>query len=158
MLRKYDYRRTLPHLQKDNRPVFVSFNTLRRWTLPEAARDIVLECCLYQNGRMARIHAVVVMPEHVHLILTPKVDGAEGPYSVLEIMQNVKSVAAHRVNQLLKRKGGVWLRESFDHVLRSSERLDETIEYVRQNPVRRGLCSTPEEYRWLWVNPEECHW
>ncbi len=117
----------------------------------------MLECCLYQNEKMARIHAAVVMPEHVHLIVTPKLDGAGGPYAVLEIMQNIKSISAHRVNRLLKRKGGVWLRESFDHVLRSSEKLEERIEYVRQNPVRRGLCNAPEEYRWLWVNPELFH-
>ena len=158
MIRKYDYRRTLPHLQKDNRPVFVSFNTLRKWVLPEAARDVVLECCVYQNGRMALMHAVVVMPEHVHLIFTPLQDGTSSPYSVMEIMQNIKSVSARRVNVVLKRKGSVWLRESFDHVLRSGDKLDEKVEYLRQNPVRRGLCDTPERYRWLWVSPEAVEW
>jgi REP element-mobilizing transposase RayT len=158
MIRKYDYRRTLPHLQKDNRPVFLSFNTIRRWMLPEAARDIVLDCCLFPNGKMARIHVVVVMPEHVHVILTPLPEKNEGPFSLPEITQSIKGVSAHRVNRLLKRQGPVWLEESFDHVLRSSESLEEKVEYIRQNPVRRGLCKAPEEYRWLWVNPEEFDW
>ena len=158
MKRKYDYRRTLPHLQKDSRPVFVSFNAFRRWTLPGDARDIALNCCLFPNRKMAGIHVAVVMPEHVHLVLTPLQDGNEGPFSLPEITQSIKSVSAHRINRLLKRSGPVWLEESFDHVLRSSESLAEKVEYVRQNPVRRGLCKAPEEYRWLWVNPERFDW
>jgi hypothetical protein len=38
-------------------------------------------------------------------------------------------------------------------VLRSDESLKEKCEYIRQNPVRRGLVKRPEDYRWLWVNP-----
>lgn len=158
MMRKYDYRRTLPHVQKDNRPVFISFNTIRRWTLPDVARDIVLDCCLYQHGKMARVHAIVVMPEHLHTILTPLPDKSEGPFSLLEITQNIKSVSAHRINRLLRRRGPVWLEESFDHILRSSESLAEKVEYIRQNPIRRGLCRAPEEYPWLWVNPDKFDW
>jgi hypothetical protein len=36
--------------------------------------------------------------------------------------------------------------ESFDHVLRSEESLDEKVEYIRQNPVRSGLVTSPEDY------------
>lgn len=34
----------------------------------------------------------------------------------------------------------------------------ETIDYIRQNPVRKGLVQKPEDYQWLWVEPEgiEC--
>jgi hypothetical protein len=39
-------------------------------------------------------------------------------------------------------------------VLRSDESLKEKCEYIRQNPVRRGLVVRPEEYRWSWVNPQ----
>ena len=154
MIRKYDYRRVLPHLQKDSRAVFVSFNTLSRWEIPAAARDLVLDCCVFQHKKMVLLHIVVVMPDHVHLIFAPLHDGDRGPFSVPEIMQSIKGVSAHRVNKLLGRVGHVWQNESFDHVLRSDESLAEKIEYVRQNPVRRGLCRRPEQYRWLWVNPE----
>ena len=49
--------------------------------------------------------------------------------------------------------GPVWEEESFDHVLRSDESLKEKCEYIRQNPVRRGLVKNPEDYRWLWIDP-----
>jgi REP-associated tyrosine transposase len=45
----------------------------------------------------------------------------------------------------------VWQEESFDHVLRSENSFEEKRDYIRQNPVRRGLVKMPENYRWLWV-------
>lgn len=47
----------------------------------------------------------------------------------------------------------MWQEESFDRVLRVSEKLDEKIAYVLDNPVRKGLVHSTEEYRWLWVAP-----
>src|SRR5580704_11877634 len=61
---KYNYRRKLPHIHKDNRPIFVTFTTAHRWFLPPSARDIALDCCLKENGRKINLHAVVVMPDH----------------------------------------------------------------------------------------------
>src|SRR5208283_3194301 len=64
------YRRKLPHLQRDNQPHFLTFCTHMRWTLPEPARDLTVECCIHDNERKIRVHAVVVMPDHVHMIFT----------------------------------------------------------------------------------------
>ena len=80
------------------------------------------------------MHAVVVMPDHVHLLLEPLSD-AEGPISIPEIMQAVKSTSAHRINKLLKRSGPVWQEESFDRALRSEQSADEAIIYMMGNPV-----------------------
>lgn len=91
------------------------------------------------------------MPEHVHLILTPLRDSAGAEFSLADILHSIKSYSAHEINRLLKRKGTVWLDESFDHVLRSEDRLDSKIEYICQNPVRRGLVKEPLQYRWLWT-------
>jgi hypothetical protein len=69
-------------------------------------------------------------------------------------MQCLKSATSHRINKLLHCSGPVWEEESFDHVVRSDESLNEKAEYMRQNPVRRGLVERPEDYRWLWISPE----
>ena len=66
--RKYSYRRTLPHLLKDNRPVFVTFGTFRRWELPTEARQLVFECCLREDSETIDLHALVVMPTCAPLI------------------------------------------------------------------------------------------
>ena len=94
------------------------------------------------------------MPNHVHLLLTPLRNPDGWPYPLVDILQCLKSATAHRINKLLYRSGPVWQDESLDHVLRSDESLHEKCEYIRQNPVRRGLVKRPEDYRWLWVNPD----
>ncbi len=147
---KYQYWRRLPHYQKDDRAVFVTF-CCSFDPLPEPARDIVLRHCLHDQGTKAAIHAVVVMPDHVHLLLTPLRDVDGNLYSLVEILQGIKGASAHSLNRLMGRSGPVWEEESFDHVLRSEESLREKLEYIRQNPVRRGLVKKPEDYRWLWV-------
>ena len=50
LLIKYRYRRRLPHLQKADAAVFVTFCTGGRQVLPEAARDLVLEHCRREGG------------------------------------------------------------------------------------------------------------
>ena len=120
--------------------------------LPGEARDLVLEHCLRERGKRVDSFAAVLMPDHVHLLLTLR-DESGWPFPLVEIMQSLKGSTAHRLNKLLNRSGPVWEEESFDHVLRSDESLKQKCEYIRQNPVRAGLVQKPEDYRWLWVNP-----
>jgi REP element-mobilizing transposase RayT len=131
---KYQYWRRLPHYQKDDLAVFVTFCCGCLDPLPEAVRDIVVRHCLHDQGTKAAIHAVVVMPDHVHLLLTPLRDLDGNLYSLVEILQ-----------------GPVWQEESFDHVLRSDESFEQKAEYIRQNPIRAGLVKEAADYRWLWV-------
>ena len=152
------YRRQLPHLQCDDKPHFLTFCTNHRWILPERVRTIVLDCCLHDNGVKIDLRAVVVMPDHVHMIFTPLVNQrALEVCSLAEIMDAIKGSSAHKINKAHDRRGRVWQAESFDHVLRSSESLDAKIEYLLENPVRAGLVRKWQEYPWLWekvvVNP-----
>jgi REP element-mobilizing transposase RayT len=148
---KYQYRRRLPHFQKADGALFVTFCVASCDPLPESVRDIVLRHCLHDHGTKAHVHASVVMPDHVHLLLTPLRDTAGNLYSLVEILQAIKAASAHSVNRALRRSGPVWQDESFDHVLRSNESFDDKQEYIRQNAVRRGLVTKPEDYPWLWV-------
>jgi REP element-mobilizing transposase RayT len=141
-----------PHSERQSR-AFVTFTTHKRWVLPAAARDIVLNSCLHLNGTKIRLHAAVVMPEHVHIICSMLRNASEEPHSFAEVLNPVKGHSAHMINKLLNRTGAVWLDESLDHVLRSQEKLESRVEYLRQNPVRRGLVKDPSQYRWLWVEP-----
>jgi REP element-mobilizing transposase RayT len=165
VLAKYRYRWRLPHLQKADADLFVTFCAGGPFILPSAARDLVFEHCLREGGLRPfagegvratpriQLHAVVIMPEHVHLLLQPSRDTNGWPHPLVDILQCMKSATAHRINQLLHRSGPVWEEETFDHVLRSDESLKQKAEYIRQNSVRRGLVRRPEDYRWLWVSP-----
>lgn len=151
---KYRYRRLLPHLQKADCDLFVTFCTHGHTRLPAAARELVFAHCLREHGKRITLHAVVVMPDHVHLLLFPLRDAEGWPWPLVDILHCLKSATAHRINKLLHLSGPVWEEESFDHVLRSDESRREKCEYIAQNPVRKGLVSQAENYRWLWVNPE----
>ena len=170
LLAKYEYRRRLPHLRKAGSALFVTFRTGGQ-ILPGEARDIVLEHWLREGGvrpfagegaratqavftPRIQLHAVVVMPDHVHALFIPLRDPDGWPFPLVDILQCCKSATAHRINRLLGLSGPVWQEESFDHVLRSSESFEDKYEYIRQNPVKAGLVERPEEYRWLWVEGE----
>ncbi len=146
------YRRQLPHMQRDDKPHFITFCTYQRWILPADARAIVLNCCRHDNGKKFDLLAAVVMPDHVHVILVPLVntDGME-VYSLAQITDAIKGASAHKINRFFGRRGHVWQAESFDHVLRSSESLDQKIQYVLDNPIRRGLVRSTAEYPWVFT-------
>jgi putative transposase len=148
---KYEYRRRLPHYQKFDRVLFVTFCTLNRWALSPRARDVVLGHCIHDHGERFVLHAVAIMPDHVHLMLTQLRDESGRPYPLAAILKSIKGTSARDINKLRGCGGPVWQEESFDHVLRTSESFEEKIEYIRQNPVRRGLVKKAEDYPWLWL-------
>jgi len=147
---KSEYRRRLPHIQRNNKTLFVTFATLNRWELPEIARDLVLGHCLHDNGTKLHMHGLVVMPDHVHMVFSPLEDDSGRLYGLAEIMRGIKGSSARAINKALKRKGSVWQDESFDHLLRSYENIQEKIEYICLNPVRKGLVRDVNDYPWIW--------
>ena len=148
---KYEYRRMLPHYQKAGRNVFITFCKATRIPFTPETCDAILQHCLHDNGTRYGLYAVVVMPDHVHLLLLPLRDEKGWPHSLPTILKLIKGTSARSVNRLSGSNGPVWQEESFDHVLRSQESFEEKLEYLRQNPVRRGLAKSPEDYKWLWV-------
>ncbi|HEX7158726.1 MAG TPA: hypothetical protein VF214_06915 [Edaphobacter sp.] len=131
----------------------MTFRKLVRDPLPPQARTLVLKHCLRDHGSRMLLHAAVVMPEHVHLLLTPLHDHTGSTIPLAKILQLIKRASAHSVNQLLGKKGPLWQDESFDPLLRSHESFMEKVEYIRQNPVRRGLARAPEDYAWFGQEP-----
>ena len=150
----YEHRRRLPHYQPDDRALLVNFRRLSAVTLSPPARTLVLQHCLHEHLSRIRLYAAVVMPDHVHLLLTPLRDELTQSFHLACIMQAIKGSSAHSVNKLLGRQGPVWQEEYFDHAIRNYESLREKIEYIRQNPVRRGLVRVAEDYPWLWAEYE----
>ncbi len=117
-------------------------------------RQIVIDTCIAGNGKKFELSAVVVMPDHVHIVLVPKCD-ADGSFTLAEMMQAIKGTSAHRINKALGRTGRVWEEESFDRALRREESIEAKIHYILDNPVEPGLAKNPLEYRWLWRHTGE---
>ena len=86
------------------------------------------------------------MPDHAHAIFR-----LIGTLSLTQILKGIKGGTAHRINEITGRQGQVWTQESFDHIVRGEADWEEKMEYVRQNPVKKGLVSSPEQYKWLHI-------
>jgi putative transposase len=90
-----------------------------------------------------RIHAYVLMTNHVHLLLTPEL--AESPSAVL---QSVGRRYVRYVNQVYRRTGTLW-EGRFKSTLIDSERyLLVCSRYIELNPVRARMVAQPGGYRW----------
>ena len=96
-----------------------------------------MDASLRANQWTIDLQTLVVMPDHVHMIFTPLVDLERAEiFSLARITNAIKGTSAHLINRQLGRPGRVWQEESFDRVLRVSEKLDEKIAYILDNPVR----------------------
>jgi REP element-mobilizing transposase RayT len=144
------YRRNLPHIEKDGASYFVTFSTCNDFVLPEEARTLVFDHCLFENARKVQMHAFVVMPTHVHLLFTLLESDKGEPYSLAGIMHGIKGTSSHSVNKLVGRKGRLWEPESFDRIPRSEADFEYRVLYIVQNPIAAGLAKGSDDYRWTW--------
>lgn len=93
------------------------------------------------RGAAYLLHAFVIMPEHVHLLLTPT-------QTLERAMQIVKGGFARKRNLAAGHKAEIWQPGFTDHRIRDREDYFARKTYLEQNPVARGLCQSVEEYRW----------
>jgi len=138
-------RRNLPHWQLGASAYFVTFRT-KALELNPTARTIVLNACRYFEGNRYILWSAVVMLDHVHLLLQPKEAEKDRWHSLSSILHSIKSFSANRINALMGRKGQVWQEESFDRIIRDENEFLEKWNYIRNNPVKRELAGSPEEW------------
>jgi putative DNA methylase len=85
------------------------------------------------DGVQHNLHAFVVMPNHVHILVTPLVPMAK-------LTQRIKGRSARLANEILGRTGQpFWQDESFDHWVRNSVQFEKIRSYIENNPVKAGL-------------------
>lgn len=142
--------RNLPHWQLGGATYFVTFR-VKEGTLSEEERAQVLSACLHWQPHKWQVYAIVVMPNHVHLLARPSPCGKNQWYALGEILHSVKSYSAHQLNRRRKDAGAVWLDESFDRIVRDEAEFKEKLNYILSNPAKAGLAQTEAEYPFLWV-------
>ena len=97
--------------------------------------------------RHYQLHAFVVMPNHVHLLMTPLV-------AVSRVMQSLKRFTAREGNRILGLTGrSFWQDESYDRLVRNDAEFERITHYIEMNPVKAGLAITPEEFPWSSARP-----
>ncbi|HEY6232761.1 MAG TPA: transposase [Pyrinomonadaceae bacterium] len=88
-----------------------------------------------------RLSAWVVMPNHVHLLLTPGKN-----QELCAILQSLKSYTANEANKLIGLKGRFWQSESFDRWIRDAEHFSKVLAYIENNPVKARLCNRAADW------------
>jgi putative transposase len=88
------------------------------------------------------LHAYVIMANHVHLLVRPRV-------SPSRFLQTLKGYTAREANRVLGRTGRpFWQAESYDHWARDEKQEQRVKTYIENNPVKAGLVSNAEDYSW----------
>ena len=109
---------------------------------PAIARKVVASLQYGVEIGHYQMHSWVIMPNHVHLLLTPNV-------SVPKLLGSLKTATAKRANLILGRTGGTfWQAESYDHRVRTEGEFRRIKRYIEINPVAACLAANPEEYPW----------
>lgn len=85
----------------------------------------------------------VIMPNHGHLLLKNR-----APFTLSEVMHSIKGFTASEANKILGRAGRFWSPDYFDRFIRDRVHLSRAKKYIEENPVKAGLCATPEEWPW----------
>jgi REP-associated tyrosine transposase len=109
-------------------------------TIEPLASALLESARFYQSKERWHITLFMVMPDHIHALLSFPRD---------EAMNRVVGDWKH----FHRRKHGImWQEGFFDHRLRNDERgeqLSAKMTYIRRNPVVAGLCTTVADWPWI---------
>jgi putative transposase len=146
---EYDERRYL-----EQRRLFARWDDLLdgpggpQWLADPAVAAMVVESLVHLEGKQYELVAYCIMPNHVHLVITPLRNPNGVLHSLAHIMHSLKGFTARRGNALLGRSGSFWQHESYDHYVRDPSELERIVAYVVSNPVKARLVSDWMEWRW----------
>ena len=98
------------------------------------------------RGQAYLLHEFVVIPVHVHVLLTPKT-GLE------KAVQFNKGGFSYRAKKELGSNMEVWQKGFQDHRIRDASDYPIHVTYIHNNPVRKGLCERPEEFPYSFAYP-----
>jgi REP element-mobilizing transposase RayT len=120
------------------------------WLQNPAVAEIV-EHAMFREVQLqhCRLHAYVVMANHVHILITPLLCPSVA-------LQSLKGFSAREANRFLNRTGhAFWQAESYDHWTRSANEWTRVKGYIENNPVTAGLVHQAGDYRWssAWRGP-----
>jgi putative transposase len=171
------YRRRLPHLHRDDQPIFLTWRLYG--SLPPnryfpaagvtsgkafAALDRLLDEArtgpLYLRRPTIADMVVEVIHHnanvleryalHAFVVMPNHIHMLVSPNIPLpQLTKTLKGFTAKRANQMLARTGNpFWQEESYDHLVRDRAEWERIKFYIEQNPVRAGLVKEASQYRW----------
>ena len=96
-----------------------------------------------QERQQCTVYTYCLMPDHLHFLVSPNVDGA----SVLRFTEEYKGKATN-LSWTLGWQGKLWQPRYYDHIVRREESLRAIAQYLLDNPVRQRLVEDAELWPW----------
>jgi putative transposase len=123
---------------------FISTQTYGRRSLFQVEKYAVLmvDVLKHYDGSGYLLHAYVVMPDHLHVLLTP-IEAIE------KSVQLIKGGFSFRIKREHGMNGEIWQPGFTDHRIRDSEDWERHLEYIRKNPVEARLVEDSVLYEWM---------
>src|SRR5438876_6679758 len=125
-----------------DRTFFTTTVTWKRTPLfrsqPEA--ELMMDVLVHYREQMRYVlHEFVIMPDHLHLLLTPEAD-----ISIERALQLIKGGFSYRLGKA--KRGPVWQESFANHRIGEQHDYERHAGYIRMNPVRARLVERPEMY------------
>ena len=89
-----------------------------------------------------KLHAFVIMPDHLHLLITPV-------GSIEKSLQLIKGGFSFRAKKELEWNGEIWQTGFTDHRIRDEEDWHRHLEYIRTNPIEAKLAEDLALYEFM---------
>jgi len=133
----------LKRFQNTGQSHFITFCCYHRrklLTSPTSMR--VFELALERDRRTfgLRIYAYVVMPEHVHVLLSEP-----ERQTLADALKSLKQGVSRR---LIQNAEHFWQKRYYDYNIRDYPQFMEKLRYIHRNPLKAGLCERPEDWEW----------
>ena len=111
--------------------------------VPETADTLIAAMLQYRDSGAYFLHEFVVMPNHLHLLLTP------GPATSLErAMQLIKGGSSHRIRTFRNHKMQIWQEGFFEWTIRDADDWRIKSDYIRMNPVSANLVDRARDWKY----------
>jgi putative transposase len=107
---------------------------------------LLIDTLYNYRGSAYLLHAFVLMPEHIHILMTP-VGGLE------KAVQFIKGGFSFRAKKELGSNMEVWQKGFQDHRIRDAGDFDQHVRYIQENSVRRHLCERASDYPYSSAHP-----
>lgn len=98
----------------------------------------ILTLAVTKTGCMVPVYCF--MSDHQHLIIT----GIRSDSDIMKAIVNYKQKTGYWMSE--NKPGMKWQKDFYDHVLRNNENIATQVKYILDNPVRKALVSSWEEY------------
>jgi len=113
----------------------------RKIFLDQRVAKSTLDCLLHLRQEMGfKLYVYCLMPDHFHALLGI----GQSTKSLGQICGAFKSLSTRAFWQWYE--GKLWQRQFFDHITRNEQDFLESFNYIKLNPVRKGLVKTPDQW------------